>query len=246
MLELDDMDALLVAYADGELDATTMTAVEAYIAVTPAAERTLAIHRETASLLRAAFAETLFVKPDIQVPQPRRRRATTHYGWAVAASLLLGVMGYGAGATWPDLLHSEHDRMLSEITEYHSVFSRETTHLVEIPAAQTDTLKAWLGERVSSPLVIPDFREAGLSFAGGRMVVIDGAPVAELMFTRASGRPLAFCVVARAGKPSGIAVAQRGDITLASWGDGAHAYVIVGEAEAKTLRDLATIAQRQI
>ena len=64
------MDALLVAYADGELDETSVAEVEAYLAATPAAQRTLAIYRETAALLRAAFPESRY--GDGEVPAEDR------------------------------------------------------------------------------------------------------------------------------------------------------------------------------
>jgi len=256
MSDRNDMGGLLVAYADGELDDAEAAEVEAWLAVTPSAQRRLAMHRETTALLRAAFPESRYaVTPGAMPPALRDRPspATARrwpgapaYGWAIAASLVMGVIGYGAGVTWPDLVVSDRDRMLSEVAEYHAVYARETVHLVEVPAAQSDHLKAWLGNRVKGTLIIPDFREAGLTFAGGRLVVLDGAPVAELMYTRAKGLPIAFCVLARDGAPSALVVERRGAINLATWDDGHHAYIVVGDAEQAMIRDLATRAKAQL
>src|ERR1700722_9756663 len=68
--------ALLVAYADGELDETSVAEVEAYLAATPEAQRTLAIYRETTALLRAAFPESRYER-DVRtriMPKPRGLR----------------------------------------------------------------------------------------------------------------------------------------------------------------------------
>jgi anti-sigma factor RsiW len=247
MMNLEDMDALLAAYADGELDDATGAEVEAYIAVTPAAQRTLSIHRETTALLRAAFPESRHAQGIAAIPNPPRSRPRVpRYAWAVAASLVIGVIGYGAGAFWPDLIESRRTRMLSEVAEYHSVYSRETVHLVEVPATQVEHLKAWLGKRVNGTLFIPDFKEAGLTFAGGRLVVLNGEPVAELMYTREKGLPIAFCMLSHAGKPDAVRVARRGNISLAAWDDGSHSYIVVGDAEPDMIRGLATIAQKQL
>ena len=98
-----ELDAMLVAYADGELDATAAAEVEAYIAATPAAQRTLAIYRETAALLRAAFAESRYAPADrppdflasLPMPNPPSRRSRVpRYAWAVAASVVMAVIGY--------------------------------------------------------------------------------------------------------------------------------------------------------
>src|ERR1700722_10882856 len=151
MTNMNDMDERLVAYADGELDEAAAAEVEAYLAVTPAAQRTLAIYRDTAALLRAAFP----AREDggsILTP-PIRRRRWRPYVWAAAACLAIGLVGYGAGAYWPGLIRSDRDHILSEIAQNHSIYSRETVHLVEVPASQTDHLKAWLGKRVNGTLV---------------------------------------------------------------------------------------------
>jgi len=253
MPDNEAMDALLVAYADGELDETLMAQVEAYLAVTPAAQRTLAIYRETAALLRAAFPESRYAPGDVPekirqsatVPK-RRRLRLPRYTWAIAASLVMGMIGYAAGARWPGLIESDRDRMLDEVAEYHSIYSRETVHLVEVPATQEDHLKAWLGKRVNASLVIPNFNQDGLTFAGGRLVVLDSEPVAELMYTRPTGLPIAFCVLYHVGQPSTITVEQRGDLNLATWNDGSHSYFVVGDADRATIQGLATQARKQL
>ena len=83
MTNMDDMDAMLAAYADGELDEAGTARVEALLAGNPAApetlaaQETLAVQRETTALLRAAFAESLFAKPSAALPPPARGRAPT-------------------------------------------------------------------------------------------------------------------------------------------------------------------------
>jgi anti-sigma factor RsiW len=247
MTNMEDMDILLAAYADGELDEATARDVEAYLAANPAAQRTLAMHRETTALLRTAFSESHFADGPAAVP-PRFRPGAllSRYGLAIAACLLMGMIGYTTAAFWPGLVVPERTRIFTEIAEDHAVYSRETVHLVEVPANQTDHLKAWLGKRVNRTLIIPDFRAAGLTFAGGRLVVLDGAPVAELMYTRENGLPIAFCILSSEGKPGKIQAERRGGIYLSGWDDGSHSYVVVGEADSNTIRDLAVRARRQL
>ena len=247
----EDMDTLLAAYADGELDPPTAMRVEAWLQDNPDGQKLLAIHRDTTMLLRAAFSEQFYARGTGHLPPPvwtasRLRAALPRFGWAVAASLLMGMIGYGTGAHWPGLLISGRDRMLTEVAEYHSVYSRETVHLVEVPASQADHLKLWLGKRVNRALIIPDFKEAGLTFAGGRMVVLDGAPVAELMYTREKGLPIGFCVLYHRGTPAPLRLDNRGAVNMATWDDGSHSYIVVGEAEQTTLRTLASLAQKQL
>ena len=251
MASAEEMEVLLVAYADGELDPAAVAEVEACVAADPAAQQMLSVYRETAALLRAAFAEAQEVPADFKAFKalanpPHRRPLMPRYIWAVAASLVMGVFGYTAGAIWPDLIRSERDRMLSEVAEFHSVYSRETVHLVEVPATQAEHLKAWLGKRVNGTLIIPDFKGAGLTFAGGRLVVLDGEPVAELMYTRDNGLPIAFYILAHAGTAGAVTVERRGDVNLATWDDGSHSYIVVGEADPNMIRQLAMLARAQL
>ena len=195
MTDKQTMENLLVGYADGELDAATTAGVEAYIAANPDAERMLALHRETPAFFRAAFAGGLYAKgPTTVAPAIRPRRPVMRRWMAMAAALMLAVLGYGAGAAWPDLLVSGRSRMLSEVAEYHAVYSRETVHLVEVPAAQIDHLKAWLGRRGKGTLFVPDFTAAGLTFAGGRGGGGRGAPGGGVAEKRGNSRPHRGCL----------------------------------------------------
>jgi anti-sigma factor RsiW len=180
------------------------------------------------------------------VPFPRHRTALSrlHYGWAIAASLATVVV-FGAGIMGSGKA-SERDDLLDEVAGYHEVYSRETTHLVEVPASQAEQLTAWLGERLDRDLKVPDLADAGLRFAGGRMLVVNDRPVAELMYTRAEGLPIAICISRVDGKPWSMDVEQHGALRIASWGKDGDAYIVVGELDDATVKDLARRVEAQI
>jgi len=248
MTDIEETNRLISAYVDGELDASSAARVETSVAGDAAALRLLAIHRGTSAHLRAAFPADLYVGEPLRplTMAVRRRPRNVGFGWAVAASLLVGAVGFGAGTAWPDMLLSGQTRMLADVAEYHAVYSRETVHLVEVPASQLDQLKLWLGTRVNRPLVVPDFKEAGLNFVGGRMVVLGGAPAAELIYARKQGLPIALCIVPQKGTRGPIVVEQRDAMQIATWNDGSHAWFVVGEADPETIRKLAIAARNQV
>lgn len=76
--------------------------------------------------------------------------------------------------------------------------------------------------------------------------MLDGAPVAELMYTREKGLPIGFCVFYRTGEPRGVTVARHGAASLATWNDGSHAYIVVGETGPETVQGLAALARQQL
>jgi anti-sigma factor RsiW len=181
----------------------------------------------------------------IRFPRHRTARSRRPYGWAIAASLVAAVM-FGGGVMWSGKAPSERADLLEEVAGYHEVYSRETTHLVEVPADQADQLTAWLGERLDREIKIPELADAGLRFAGGRMLVVNDRPVAELMYTRDEGLPIAVCVSRIDGKPWSMDVEQHDALRIASWGKDGYAYLVVGELDDATAKDLAKRVEGQI
>lgn len=246
---MSDTDALLVAYVDGELDAEATLEIEKLIAEDPRAQQAVELYRETASLLRAACGEHAYAA-DVERLLPAApcvlRRAPSRFGWAVGAALAACVAGFAGGAGWAGWPASEQATLAGEVAEYHAVYAREERHLVEVAAEHMDDITGWLGKRLDRRLEVPDLTAEGLRFAGARMLVVNGRPVAQLIYTRAQGRPLALCIGKLAGAASAIQLGRHGDQRTALWLDGAYAYVAVGEVAEDKLRAIAEQAGRQL
>lgn len=252
-MAMDDLEQALIAYVDGELDPRDVLELEERLAQDPALRARVQEYRDGAALLRAACAENFYADgmahlllPRREAPIPSKRRVFRRpVVWAAAACLLAGVFGFGGGAYWAGSSATARDLLLSEVAEYHDIYARETKHLVELGADRADELFAWLSERLNRPVSAPDLSAAGLQFAGGRMLVVGGKPVAELMYTRANGRPIAFCITEGGGKAAAMRIDERGHLRLASWDDGRHTFVVVGEMDRASLQRVASYAAAQ-
>lgn len=252
-MAMEDLEQTLIAYVDGELDPAEVLELEDHLARDPSLRARVQDYRDGAALLRAACAENFYADgmahlllPRREAPAPIRRAALRRpVVWAAAACLLAGVFGFGGGAYWSGTSASARDTLLTEVAEYHDVYARETKHLVELGTDRADELFAWLGERLNRPVSAPDLTAAGLHFAGGRMLVVGGKPVAELMYTRENGRPIAFCITPGDGKPSAMRVDERGHMRLVSWDDGRYTFVVVGEMDRASLQRVASYAAAQ-
>jgi anti-sigma factor RsiW len=174
----------------------------------------------------------------------RIARALLHCDWAIALSL--AVVIFGGGAMWLGRAPSERAELLEEAAEYHEIYSHETTYLVEVPASKADQLTAWLGERLDREIKVPDLADAGLHFAGGRMLVVNNRPVAELMYIREKGLPIAICVTRIDGKAWPMEVEHHDALRIASWAKDGYAYLVIGEIEEPVARDLARRVERLI
>jgi anti-sigma factor RsiW len=246
---MSDTDALLVAYVDGELDAEAILEVERLLAVDTRAQRAVELYRETAGLLRAACGDYAYAA-DAERLLPAApcvlQRTPRRYGWAVAAALAASVAGFAGGAGWAGWPTSDQTALADEVAEYHAVYAREERHLVEVPADQMDEITGWLGKRLERRLEVPDLAADGLRFAGARMLVVSGRPVAQLVYTRAQGRPLALCIVKLAGTAAPVQLEKHGTQSTALLQDSAYAYVAVGEIGDEKLRTIVEHAAPQL
>ena len=237
-------DTDLMAYADGELNAETVRAVEAAVGSDPEAYAKVEMFRQTRGMLKAACAEDFYttgLEHLRALPSPSRSAARRVYAAAAAACLVAAVAGFGGGKLAYGR-ESARDALLNEVAEYHEVYSHEGLHLVEVSAENSADLQDWLGQRLGRKMPIPDLSTLGMRFAGGRMLVVDGKPVGELMYVRPVGLPVAICVTRLDGAPQPLRVDAKQGMTLASWTDGRYAYVVVGDLEAKAAAGMVELA----
>lgn len=248
---MTDPDDLLAAYVDGELDPETARAVEHRIAADPKARRLVELHRETTALLRSACAETVYAAGATGlVPLPRApfRVSRRAIGWAVAASFAGAVFGVGGGMLLDKHLTDDtrQSDLLADIAEYHGVYSRETDHLAEVAPEAAAELTRWLGERLGRKLLVPDLADAGLRFAGGRMLVSGDQPVAQFFYRRDKGLPIAVCMARIDGADTNVRLRRDGALQLAHWRRNGLEYVVVGEMGADAARAIADRVAAQV
>ena len=133
--------------------------------------------------------------------------------WAAAAWPGAGRGGRGPAAPGSGTRPSARGPdVVDEIAEYHAVFSRQPDSSGRRcrPRARRNS-PSWLGRRACNAVsTIPDLAAEGLRFAGGRMLVVNGAPVAQFMYTRAQGLPVAVCIGQSEGAAQPVAVERRG------------------------------------
>jgi anti-sigma factor RsiW len=78
------------------------------------------------------------------------------------------------------------------------------------------------------------------------MLVVDGKPVAEFMYTRSDGPPVALCIAHTGAEPAGVQVDRRGDMHLASWQTDGYTFVIAGIMSAADAAAVAEQARAQL
>lgn len=250
MARLDD--STLVAYVDGELDATQMHGVAQALERDPVAQEKVRLLRLSASLVSAVFRDPTYqaVPPTLtaSIMAPRDAWKTHLRRWRVAlpvaasitaAALLYG--GYSIGLLQGQQTTDFSERLMDEVADYHVVYAREDEHQVEVPAKRQAEIEAWLGERLHRSITVPDLSKDGLSFEGARLLVVDGEPVAQLIYLPPNEphHPLGLCISFGAPGEEALTSESRNGVNLALWRRKGYTYVLVGWANRTFLTKLA-------
>jgi len=251
---MTDLSMKLSAYLDGELDEAEAKAVEEILARDPAARAELdalvaadaaaqeAFESELEAPVPFALAQQIRDTPVQETTAPKARPV-----WgAIAASLVFFVLGgLGGFAIRGESSPPQTAGWLVDIADYHAVYASQGRHLVEVGAEEADHIETWLGNTVGAAFRIPDLSGFGLTFEGGRLLVANSRPVAQLMYRAADGTVVALCLQRSTRDPVETPVFLSQTINgfdFVSWtADGAD-YVVIGPEGQPDLGVIATQA----
>lgn len=262
----------LVAYVDGELAAVDVRAVEAWLAADAEAQQlrrqlqedSLALRGLLSAVLREPAPKQLVdaIAPKGETPArpaesatvaqfPSRAQSRSMSSWLAAAAAVClvvgGLGGFFAGQyqTRQQLAAAQQPpSWIMQVAEYHRVYAGEKRHLVEVAAAETPHIESWLGKRLEMPLVVPDLAAQGLTFQGARMLVINGEPVAQLIYTPPDGRALALCIIRSKREDKPLTASRQEDLNLVDWRVKGYGFVVIGWEDEAHMRAIAEASQK--
>lgn len=163
---------MLMAYADGQLDATQRAVIDAHLADNPEAAAVVALQQRQNDAIRTLFtpvgAEPVPVRlrPARLLAEQKKRALRA----VRAAALVTVLLGTGLAAGWflrplsdtPEL----YDQLIASAVSAHTVYVAENRHAVEVAGSDADHLSTWLSNRLDTTLPMPDLTPQGLSFLG--------------------------------------------------------------------------------
>lgn len=177
--------------------------------------------------------------------------------WRLAgAGLALLAAGIGAGylaAAWqnpvaPPVHIAVARNWLDDVADYHRLYARQSRHLVEVPASESQHITQWLTTAVGVDFSIPDLSEKGLTFEGARLLVAGSMPTAQLIYRDQDGDIFAVCFQKSEPVPEMTEMTDsiRDDLGLVSWQRGAGAFVVIGPSSDPQLDAIATTVAETI
>ncbi|HEV2302948.1 MAG TPA: hypothetical protein VGR91_15385 [Stellaceae bacterium] len=196
-----------------------------------------------------ADAEVIALPPRRRIEWPQSRRQW----WLaapIAASLFGLLLGGGAGYFGANRLAAggatpaggasataaaANDVWLDNAAGYFKLFVRAGDNaLVDVPATgDTRAALEKISQSLPQALRLPDLKPWGLNFRGARLVVVEGRPAAQLVYTTDNKAIGPLTLIIGSSKKPDIAPTfnRRQDVNVLYWRHQGRAYALVGQAD---------------
>ena len=238
---------LLHALADGELDAAAAAALERRIASDPGLQanydRILAVKAAVRRLPLPIVTPTL----QARLIAPLRPAARSRWRWpspdwhapdwrAMAASILMTACLASAVTYWL-AVPSGTPLLQSEIVGAHRR-SLLAASPVDVASSDRHAVRPWFDGKLGFAPPAPDLAAQGFALVGGRVDIVDGKPVASLVYRHNEHLVSVIAMPdAKQGSSPPVFVAENGYNTIA-WQQAGFRFWAVSDLEEQELADL--------
>lgn len=196
-------DADLNAYADGQLAASRVAAVEEALARDPALAAWVADARRHNADLRDALdpwlAEPIPERLIAAAAAPAKVAQRPVRRWlaplaAVAASLLVGLVAGWHARDWDLERAGTPTTFTRQAALTHVLYATDVNRPVEVWAPEEKRLVTWLSKRLGFAVSAPDLNSTGFALVGGRLVAGHKNPTAFFMYENGDKQRLSLQV----------------------------------------------------
>lgn len=243
-----DIEAAIPVYLDGELDPAATLELERHLrgcercSAVASRERELRLAyrdgslrfeapEELATRVRRALAARAGAERVRGFP-PRRRLA-------IAASFVLAV-AVTALVTRLAVAPSGEPALLGQVLSSH-VRSLMTGQLTEVASSDQHTVKPWFAGKLDFSPPVTDLAAEGFPLAGGRVDVLDGRPVAALVYRRRQHVINLFAWPAARGPMPSPGRSDKNGYHMVAWSRSGMTFSAISDVEAGELDRFAAL-----
>jgi anti-sigma factor RsiW len=242
-MNCQQIQKLIHAHHDGELDAANTLQVDEHLADCPGcfgALRQLSVLRGALQIeglrysapaglrqtVRSAIAQNVAAERETAPARVWVQRS----GWIAAAAMI--AVSFLVLEIRPS---REDDHLLAELTSSH-VRSLMANHLTDVTSTDQHTVKPWFDGKLDFAPPVRDLRESGFPLIGGRLDFVDGRPAAALVYGRQKHFINLFVWPAKSATAKKLQTTQRNGYNLAQWSDGKMDFGVVSDLNETELR----------
>jgi anti-sigma factor RsiW len=236
----DEVEILLHALLDGELDAGHAREVEAHIAGCPRCAAQLAAYREmskafAAADLRYTAPPALRRRIEESLPQatpaPSRRAVMRGFALGSAVSALAAT-----GLVAIVLRNDDDARINSEIVSAH-LRSLQAGHLTDVLSTDQHTVKPWFNGRLDVAPPVIDLTAQGFTLIGGRLDYVDARPIGAIVYRRRLHIINLFVAQTASSEPRAAKMKTFQGFNVRSWSEHGLNYWAVSDLAADELAE---------
>ena len=251
-------DARLVAFLDGELDASEKAAVDDAVRSDPEiAARLKALsaglpdfaNAFDALLASAPQAKLMSMLAAAEAETSARPRVTARRlgGFARLAAALVfmvagGAVGFGVAQYW----HPAGSERQGEtnwraaVADYLTLYTRDTLAAIPDDPALRGSELANVDRTLALGLTPETVALPDLQLKRAQLFQFNGKPLAQIAYLTEADGPVAFCVIQN-GKPDApAAFEEREGRNIVFWQKGGHGFMVIGTLPRATMEDMAT------
>ena len=184
----------------------------------------------TASLRRKINAALHAAAPTTTASPPRL------WHWLAAAAALL-IVALLLGRVGPEFHNDDYQADLAaEIVDAHAR-SLQPGHLNGIASNDARVVKGWLAEKGTFAVPVHDFANDGFNLKGGRLDVIEGRPVAVVVY-EGNGHPIDVFIWPTRERDSPPRTGSRQNFKWVDWRKGKMEFCAVSDADPVAIEQL--------
>jgi len=263
MMNCTEWRERIEAYVDAELPPSDMAAFRAHIEqCTACAASALAImesklairragHRYTASAELRARISSLAQGQDLAEAKAEPAHVEHERHWAGIERFFSGMWPRWALAAAALLLltvglflanRRQESKTLAEFADLH-VAALASANPVEVISTDRHTVKPWFQGRIPFTFDLPELQGAAFALLGGRVASFHQEPAAHLIFRyqRHLISVFIFREASQVALPTSSIADQTSSFRLRTWTQGGLRYVVIGDASASTIQQLADL-----
>ena len=185
----EQVQELIHAYIDGELDLVNNLEVEGHLGGCEVCQSEYRDHLNLVALVQGGAQ--YFAAPDIlkkriekQIDKDGRKTFHSRRWLATAAALILTVSGVLLWTILSVRSQSPADEQLAQEVVSSHIRSMMLNHLVDVPSSDQHTVKPWFNGKLDFAPDVKDLADQGFPLVGGRLDYVDNRTVAALVYQR--------------------------------------------------------------
>ncbi len=188
-MDCNELNVMLNAYADGELDALTMARMESHLQTCGACQQRLRAQMDLRAAIKTAtpyFKAPASLRNRIHAELHKKEKSRwldylNTWRWPSMGAALSSVVLFGASLVLVLSMPSTDELIAREVIAGH-VRSLMAEHLTDIRSTDQHTVKPWfIGQLDFSPPVY-DLAAQGFALTGGRLDYVNNRQVAVLVY----------------------------------------------------------------